>query len=144
MGTQKAGRDCAIARALGTMGIRGAWVGFERNFMTGREEAIARIGPAIYSLGEEGREFIKRFDSDKRLVAPTTLTLSPYFSHQLSLRQMAYAKPMMPPFVMSEGTIEDTPVTATSVMIDHSQGYPKYQYGVDYGTMPKFSPLYTS
>lgn len=98
-GTQRTGRDCAIARALIEQGARNVWVG--HHVLLG---AVARVNGGEFVLGKEAEEFIQKFDENKSLVSPITITLtpSPYFphSHNMPTPEYAYStyaslKPMM-------------------------------------------------
>lgn len=148
-GRQHSYQDCAVAQAFREKGHHNVLVGIQERSPWGiGHRRLAKVDGQTFVLDEKATEFVNNFDRDKRLVAPTTLTLSPYFPERAGLEDAYHyhamaMKPKMQPFVMSEGTIDEMAVTATSVMMGYNKGYPKYQYGVDYGPMPKMS-MYTT
>lgn len=85
-GTQQSRIDCAVARSIkdkigGAVPVnvyqQGAFVGHQR-----------------FEVGEKGRRFIELFDTDKKLVEPTDLTLSPYFGAAENVHDYHYQKYM--------------------------------------------------
>ncbi len=122
-GKQHSYDDCAVARALREKGHRQVLVGLHDHYSPwgGNGRRLAKVDGELFVLSDQATEFVNRFDKAKELVAPTTLTLSPYFPNQSAVYemmayQMKHQVVKMPPMaamVFDEGKMPDAPVTAT-------------------------------
>lgn len=84
-GSQDSSRNCAIARAIRDTGASDVIVSSD----------VAYIEHNRFDLGDEGREFVRRFDADKSLVSPIQLTISPYFGSSQAVYQWRVVRPSM-------------------------------------------------
>lgn len=122
-GTPGTGRDCAIARAM-------------------KEQLSLVMGrvPDVYvDKSKVISEFVARFDTNKALVSPVTITISPYFPNAARIeRDYSYAQMMPMAQIMDEDKTPDYTVTAPYPKSHFEEMYNKYHYGTE--MVPKFKP----